>query len=194
MLEKVNQAPLIFGERVTLRLPKKQDIDDRFQLGRNPEVVKLFGGDTHNLREFTYEDAKAFIKKTEQNPLEWCIEYEGRWVGHARLRLDKRSNRASYSVGIFDSTVWGLGLGTEITQLVLQYAFEQLQLHRVGLRVLDFNKRAIACYEKCGFVQEGMERENVPIDGEYASDVLMGILDREYDQIKDQFNFKAVTK
>jgi len=64
--------------------------------------------------------------------------------------------------------------------LVLGYAFDVLHLHRVDLRMLAFNERAIACYEKCGFVKEGIEREGVFVGGEWQSDALMSILEQEY--------------
>ena len=63
---------------------------------------------------------------------------------------------------------------------MLRYAFEELGMHRVDLRVLAFNERAIACYEKCGFVREGVEREGSRIGGERQSDVLMSVLEQEY--------------
>jgi ribosomal-protein-alanine N-acetyltransferase len=55
-----------------------------------------------------------------------------------------------------------------------------MQLHRVDMRVLTFNRRAIGCYEKCGFVHEGVERESVWIDGAWTDDMRMGILEDEY--------------
>jgi ribosomal-protein-alanine N-acetyltransferase len=104
-----------------------------------------------------------------------------------RLTVNQLDNRARYAVGLFDPTVWSKGLGTEITQLVLRYSFEELELHRVDLRVLQYNKRAIKCYEKCGFIQEGIEREGALIEGKYETDVFMSILDREFHSIKDTF-------
>ena len=38
----------------------------------------------------------------------------------------------------------------------------------------------IRCYEKCGFVREGVERESAWVDGAWADDVLMAILEHEY--------------
>jgi RimJ/RimL family protein N-acetyltransferase len=70
----------------------------------------------------------------------------------------------------------GKGLGTEATRLVLRHAFNDLGLHRVGLRVLAYNHRAIRSYEKCGFVIEGREREAALVDGAWHDDVLMGAL------------------
>lgn len=53
-------------------------------------------------------------------------------------------------------------------------------LHRVDLRVLAYNERAIAAYRKCGFSQEGVERESAWIDGKWFDDVMMSILEDEY--------------
>ena len=75
----------------------------------------------------------------------------------------------------------GRGLAT---RLALRYAFEALHLHRVELRVVTFNARAIACYEKCGFVREGLFRENTFLRGKYVDVVPMGILRAEYEKTR----------
>jgi len=91
-----------------------------------------------------------------------------------------RDNKARYAIGIFDPIYWGRGIGTEVTHLVLDYAFNELGLHRVDLKVLEYNTRGIRCYEKCGFILEGKEREGALIEGKYENDLTMGILDYEY--------------
>jgi [ribosomal protein S5]-alanine N-acetyltransferase len=64
--------------------------------------------------------------------------------------------------------------------LALSHAFRPGGLHRVDLRVLEENGRAIRCYEKCGFVIEGREREGARIAGEWKTDVLMSVLEQEW--------------
>ena len=63
---------------------------------------------------------------------------------------------------------------------MLGYAFKTLRLHRVGIRVLAYNKRAIRAYEKCGFGVEGRERETAFVNGVWHDDIMMGLLDREF--------------
>jgi RimJ/RimL family protein N-acetyltransferase len=46
--------------------------------------------------------------------------------------------------------------------------------------VLSFNVRALRCYEKCGFVREGIGRESALVGGAWVDDVMMSILEREY--------------
>ena len=61
---------------------------------------------------------------------------------------------------------------------MIKYAFEEMQLHRLFLRVYAENVRAIRSYEKAGFVKEAYLREDVCIDGKYHNIVLMGILNQ----------------
>ena len=61
-----------------------------------------------------------------------------------------------------------------------RYAFDVLKLHRISVRVLEYNARAIRTYKKCGFVVEGRERQSALVDGTWYDDVIMGILDGEF--------------
>lgn len=182
----VNQSPFIKGKKVLLRQPKESDILDRFRCGRTKEIVRMYGGDTRNLKPFTMEEAMTFVDKIMASKYNWCIEYLGHCIGQARLTVNKEDRRARYAIGIFEPSVLGKGLGTEVTQLLLSFGFEELRLHRIDLRVLEYNHRAIACYEKCGFVKEGVEREGALIEGKFKSDVFMSMLEREYSALNDK--------
>ena len=63
---------------------------------------------------------------------------------------------------------------------MLKYAFEHLNLHKVFLRVYEYNERAIHVYEKCGFRMEGRLRKQRFKWGKYHDVLIMGILDEEY--------------
>lgn len=74
------------------------------------------------------------------------------------------------------------GYGSEAVDLLLKYAFRDLNLHRVYLHVFANNTAAIRAYEKNGFTQEGMERQAAFIDGEFRDVIEMAILRNEYDK------------
>lgn len=179
----LNIAPAINGKTVRLRRPKESDVMDFFNVETSSELIRMYGGNTQQISSKTMEDAHKFIQSIQANKMEWCVEFEGRMIGQVRLTVNEMDNRARYAVGLFDPSVWGKGLGTETTQLVIRCAFEELGLHRLDLRVLEYNHRAIKCYEKCGFVTEGAEREGALIEGKYETDLIMSILDREYNEI-----------
>ena len=63
---------------------------------------------------------------------------------------------------------------------ILRVAFEELNLHRVNLVVLETNKSAIECYKKVGFVEEGRMRDARKKDDKYYSLIEMSILEDEY--------------
>lgn len=130
-------------------------------------------------------EVERWYERLAAEPHGWAVVVDGRCIGSARLHsLTRHDRRARYAVGIFDSALWNHGYGTEITRLVLRYAFDELGLHRVDLRVLEYNQRAIACYEKCGFIREGVERESALVDGVWYSDVMMSILEHEYRELE----------
>ena len=60
--------------------------------------------------------------------------------------------------------------------LVAGYAFETLNLHKLYLRVVAFNKRALALYRAVGFVEEGIQRQQAFVRGRYCDVVLMGLI------------------
>ena len=95
------------------------------------------------------------------------IEVDGRCIGSIRLHsLNKADRHARLAIGIDVAPLRGRGIGTEAVRLLLRHAFDTLGLHRIDLRVLSYNTRAIACYQRCGFVREGVERESALVAGE----------------------------
>jgi len=75
---------------------------------------------------------------------------------------------------------WGTGYGTEAVELFVEYGFEQLGLHKVVAEVIDFNEVSKHLLEKIGFVEEGRQREQDFVDGEYHDCVLYGLLASEW--------------
>jgi RimJ/RimL family protein N-acetyltransferase len=76
----------------------------------------------------------------------------------------------------------GQGYGTEALGLIQEYAFGVLGLERLELDVYTGNKRAMRCYEKAGFVHEGVRRHAAMVDGKYADVGIMSVLREEWDR------------
>lgn len=87
---------------------------------------------------------------------------------------------AFVGIGIGETEFWGKGCGTEAMRLILQYAFCELNLHRVSLDVFEYNTRAIASYQKAGFKVEGRMRRAVLRNGRRWDILYMGILREEW--------------
>lgn len=102
-------------------------------------------------------------------------------VGSVYLRdIDMDNKKCEYGIFIGEDSCRGKGVGTAAAKLALDYAFGELGLNRVFLRVFADNIRAIKSYEKAGFRFEGRFRQDVLIDGVGYDMVFMGILRDEW--------------
>lgn len=172
--------PVLQDANVTLRDATPLDVPARFALGNTPEIQAMFGADPAAVRDITPEAAEAWVQSHIDDPHAWVIEVDGALIGGIRLYgINYSDKRAQLAIGIIDPAALGKGLGTQAMRLLAAHAFDTLGLHRLGCRVLDFNARAIAAYEKVGFVVEGREREAALIAGTWHDDLILGLLDRD---------------
>ncbi|MEL7127025.1 MAG: GNAT family protein [Pseudomonadota bacterium] len=172
--------PVLTGPRITLRDVIDGDVEARFALGNTPEIIAMFGGDPAQVRDITRDAAEAWVDAQRAEPHAWVIEAGGALLGAIRLHtLNPVDKRAQIAIGILDPNALSKGYGTEAMQVLAAHAFDDMGLHRLGCRVLDFNDRAIAAYEKVGFVVEGREREAALIGADWHDDLIMGLIDRD---------------
>ncbi|TCJ12633.1 N-acetyltransferase [Flaviaesturariibacter flavus] len=103
-------------------------------------------------------------------------------VGHVSLGSISRKNRSGRisRVLVGDAAQKGRGLCTAMINALLRIGFEEIGLHRISLGVYDFNHGAIRCYEKCGFVREGVQRDILRYEDHYWSLLEMSILEDEW--------------
>lgn len=107
----------------------------------------------------------------------------GKTVGHISLGSISQKNRSARisRVLIGNTAERGRGYCRGMINAILRIGFEDLKLHRISLGVYDFNYAAIKCYEKCGFVREGLMRDVLKYqDGDYWSLLEMSILESEW--------------
>jgi diamine N-acetyltransferase len=85
-------------------------------------------------------------------------------------------------LGIFigEKNQWSQGYGREAIGLLLGYGFNELNLHRIYLRVDASNTQGIRCYIHCGFVEEGRLRDNTYHQGQFEDQLIMSVLRPEY--------------
>jgi len=84
------------------------------------------------------------------------------------------------SVGLGEREYWGKGYGSDAIELILRFAFAELNLHRISLTVFEYNHRAIRVYERFGFVREGRARSFLKRDGRHWDLLFFGLLRSEW--------------
>jgi RimJ/RimL family protein N-acetyltransferase len=105
---------------------------------------------------------------------------EDKLIGFFGMWADLVHGEAWVGIGIGEREFWGRGYGTDAMRLCLQYAFIELNVHRVSLGLLDYNPRALRSYEKAGFRLEGRTRGDVLREGKRGDSLWMGILRDEW--------------
>lgn len=179
---------MIAGNRIYLKSLEREDLKDRLVWLSDPEVTRYFT----NLGSVPVSEAdmqkwfeNSGAKKMQEMHFSiYTVDHQH--IGGAQMKeIDWRNRSAEIGLFIGVKEQWGQGYGTEITGLLIKYAFLTLNLNRVWLRVGAGNCGAIQCYRKCGFVQEGVFRQEVYRDGVYHDSIVMSILQPEYEKCRE---------
>lgn len=168
---------------VMLRPMTEQDTDNVIKWRNSPSVMENFIFRTpldreahlnwYNNRVLTGDVAQFIIVDTDTDTD----------VGSVYLRdIDKQHKKCEFGIFIGEESCRGKGIGSSAAKLILDYAFQELKLNRVFLRVFAQNPRAIKSYEKAGFKHEGTFRDDVIIDGVAYDMVFMAILKEEWEK------------
>lgn len=103
-------------------------------------------------------------------------------ISLVKINNISRSGELHIMIGELENR--GKGIGTFAVKTMIEHAFNNLNLRRIELGVLENNHPAIHLYEKLGFIKEGIKRKSNYKNGKYISMVIMGLLREEY-QNKD---------
>lgn len=102
-------------------------------------------------------------------------------IGHISLYAIKRLPYSSAFVGYsMDQQYAGRGIATEAVELVLHFAFNQLNIHRLEAYVAPENIASVRVLEKSNFVREGLLRELLFINGHWVDHYMYAILQRDF--------------
>lgn len=81
----------------------------------------------------------------------------------------------------------GNGYATEALATLISFAFEEVLLHRIWLKIIESNKASMAVAKKLGFVNEGVSRKSLFVDGKWNDSINYALLDNEYDELADKW-------
>lgn len=180
---------MIIGNRVRLRAIEKEDLPYYVKWLNDPEVKE---GLAKILPLSLADEMQWFEALAKRDPYEKPMALEiqpdpvkDSWIfvgGGGLIDIDWVNRFAEIGIHIGDKTYWSQGYGTRAIKLILKHGFNNLNLHRLWLRVYASNQRAIRVYEKAGFVLEGKFREGRYLDGKYVDVMIMSVLKNEWQE------------
>lgn len=179
---------MLRGKLVVLKPLEWEDLEQVHTWYQDPEVLYWSSGNHPDTFFSRYDLEEQYEREARGESIRrFMIEtHDGTQLGVISY---KNMNRQIHSVmiGLFigEKEYWGKGHGTDAVRAFLRYLFHQHNFNRVELETWAGNERAVRTYEKCGFQIEGRIREGFYVDGQYCDKLIMGILRRDFDQIKD---------
>ena len=175
-----NSSIMLWGGVCNLKLMELSDTDNIISWRNKPRVRDNF----IYRKPFTREGHLKWIENmiNTGKAVQFIIieNSSGNPIGSAYLRdIDFEHHKAEYGIFIGVDEALNRGYGTEACKLICKYGFENLRLHKIFLRVFDWNVQAIRSYEKAGFIREGLFHDDVCIDGKYYNIVMMGLFNKD---------------
>ncbi len=169
---------MLVGEKVSLRPVRADDIDRWMVWMNDPEIIcNLYSRSIYGFTRKHEEEFFQLAQKIDTQVIFSIDTLTGDHVGTIGLHsINREWANAELGIMIGDKSQWGKGLCTDAINIMTGFAFDYMNLHRVYLYVNSDNIGGIRCYEKAGFVREGVLRDHRYWNGEYGDIVLMGIL------------------
>jgi diamine N-acetyltransferase len=165
---------------IKLRPVEKEDAEFLQELILHKGVRKTIGKAP---KPVSKKDSEEFIEERSSNESHesFLIMFRDEKAGEVSVHgLDIEYRRGDFGISIHPD-FQGQGIGTTAVKLVLQYAFETMNLHKMRGGYLDGNEASKRIMEKNGFQEEGVERHYKYVDGEWKDAHWMSILREEYD-------------
>lgn len=167
------------GEHLYLRPIEMNDADGEYPTWlNNPDVCRY---NSHGDVTYTREMAQNYIASVTDNPaytvFAICLQNSNRHVGNISLQqISIKHRNAEFAILIGEPSVYGKGIGYEAGKLLLDYAFNTLNLHRIycGTHAQNVGMQHLAL--KLGMHEEGIRHDAIFKNGKFSDIVEYGIL------------------
>jgi RimJ/RimL family protein N-acetyltransferase len=176
-------TPTLHTARLRLRPFDDTDANDLFVLHSSAYVLRYWDAPPWSERGRSKRFIAACRQMAEEGTgtrLAVARVSDGAFIGWCSLNRwnpDYRSASLGYCYG---DAAWGHGYATEAARVLLQWAFDTLDLNRVQAETDTRNAASARVLEKLGFVREGTLREDCVVNGEVSDSWVYGLIRREW--------------
>ncbi len=138
------------GNRVKVRLLRYEDVLEMRNWGKHDDP--LFKD--YNFPKFSDDEIRSWYNYRISKSNAKCfsvLDEEDRMIGYMNIRNIRKIMRTARLGIVFNPNVLNKGYGSDALKALTEYYFNVMRMNTLYLDVAKFNKRAIRCYEKCGF-------------------------------------------
>ena len=175
--EERDWLPVLEGRHVMLRALRPSDAPSLHALLTAPEVARFVSAPPATVEAFERFIVKANRQRSSKY-ICYAVTLKGNdtAIGMFQIRETEPGFQAAEWGFALGSAFWGTGVFKESAQLILQFVFTTLGVHRLEARASVRNGRGGRALQKMGAVQEGVLRRSFVLNGQYFDQVLYAIL------------------
>lgn len=179
---------MIRGHLVGLRAVEKEDLPFLRDWRNNTDFRRNF----REVRELNLYNQHQWIEKVNNSPNDFMfviVDLQNEEaIGACGLLYTNwiiRSADFSFYIGKDDLYIDKEGLAQEATQLLIDYGFKNLNLHKIWMELYEYDAKKINFFTKIFyFKQDGLLRDNCFEDGRYWDSYIISLLEEDYNEIK----------
>lgn len=172
---------MIEGKNINLRAREDEDAEAFHRWFNDPEMMRLLGNAFPAISMSQQRAVIDQIRGDASRRAYSIVLKDGTLIGNCDIRAFNWTARScEVGIAIGERECWGKGYGGEAVGLLLQIAFDGLNMHKVWLTCADYNERGLRAYRRIGFREDGRLRDDRWIDGQYHDTIVMSILEAEY--------------
>lgn len=172
------------GEYISFKSLSTNDAQEIHNFASDKEVSRFIGWSLMNTLNETSEHIETMVKRELAGTHLYAsvvLKSTQEIIGTAMIfNFDHNAKRAEIGY-VFNRDYWGKGYGTECVELMSNFAFETLNLHKLHASVIDANVGSARILEKNGYVLEGQLKDHFFIEGKYYNDLLFGKIQTKND-------------
>ncbi|MEG2017781.1 MAG: GNAT family N-acetyltransferase [Clostridium sp.] len=180
VFEKFQQ---LHTERLLLRRITESDVKNIFEIYSDPETARFDWYYPIESMDKVTKIIDSFEEGYEEKEeITWGVvrKDDNKLIGYCCLG-DFQEGSRSCEIGYgFNREYWNKGYGTEAVQIMVKFAFEEMNINRIAGTVTLGNDASIKVLKKCGFQQEGIFSQRTFMKGEFVDDVILAILMEDY--------------
>jgi RimJ/RimL family protein N-acetyltransferase len=179
---------MLRGKSVLLRPFKRADISHFLKWFNDPEIVQYLD----MYLPMTEMGEEKFIEElgTTRAASDVILVIEAiegtatKPIGNCGLhQINPKDHNAIFGIVIGERDYWSKGYGVEAARIIIDYGFQQLNLHRISSAAVAFNERSIKLHKKLGFREEGCLRKAMFKNGQYHDRLEFGLLREEWKEL-----------
>jgi RimJ/RimL family protein N-acetyltransferase len=190
-MKKRNDDAIVFlrGKRLSMRPLTKEDIPLFLRWMNDPEVNQFLAAYLPVNEQDEHDWLEQLHKKKNEEIILGIVDVKtNKLIGSMGIhRINWKDRTATTGAVIGDKRYWGKGYGTEAKMLLLNYAFNTLNLRKICSFAYSYNKRSVAYSKKCGYKVEGAQRQHIFKNGRYWDLINLAVFKRNWQPLWETF-------